>query len=72
MLDNVSKVANELCKCKYYCKCGHSVTITNRFNNRICDWCGNMVFKNKKDEFMYRMKGKIKNDKSSSSSRKIN
>ena len=38
------------------CKCGHSVVLPPELNKIICNWCGNYVFKSKKDEFEYRMK----------------
>lgn len=40
------------------CKCGHTVTIYNRYNREICKWCGRLVFLTKKDEFDYFMKRK--------------
>jgi len=36
--------------------CGHKIFITNKYKKVICNWCGNLVFKDKKTEFMYRMK----------------
>lgn len=38
------------------CKCGHTVTIYNRYRRQTCRWCGRMVFLTKKDEFNYNMK----------------
>lgn len=40
------------------CKCGHSVLFVT--DKKICSHCGNYVFKNKKVEFEYRMKEKLK------------
>lgn len=34
--------------------CGHSVLI-GRKGKCICNWCGHYIFKDKKEEFMYRM-----------------
>ena len=38
---------------KYYCKCGHTVVIYPMENKvkKICSWCGNWVYIDKKVEF---------------------
>ena len=45
---------------QYQCKCGHKVIIPKWVDKQICGWCGTYVFKNKKDEFEYRMKERLK------------
>lgn len=40
----------------YKCKCGHSVFVSNKEKKWICSYCGRYVFRDKKDEFMYRLK----------------
>lgn len=45
---------------RYYCKCGHSVVILPREKKVLCSYCGHWVFKNEKDEFVYRLKEKLK------------
>ena len=45
---------------KYICKCVHRVIIPNGVNKQICDWCNNYVFKNKKEEFKYRLKEEMR------------
>lgn len=40
------------------CKCGHTVSIYNRYKREICTWCGRLVFLTKKDEFYYNLKRK--------------
>ena len=45
---------------RYYCKCGHSVVIMPKKHKVLCTHCGHWVFKNKKDEFKYRIKEKMK------------
>lgn len=35
-------------------RCGHSLPI-GRQNKILCKYCGNYIFKNKKEEFIYRM-----------------
>lgn len=39
------------------CPCGHSVEVYH--DKRICTYCGKYVFKNKEDEFKYRLNEKI-------------
>ena len=45
---------------KYQCKCGHKVVIPKWVDKQICSWCKNYVFKDKKQEFEYRLRGKLK------------
>lgn len=55
-------MADEYDKVRHYCKkCGHSIIIPHWVEKTLCDWCGNYVFKNDKDEFKYRMR-RIIND----------
>ena len=35
--------------------CGHSINLDGK-DKRICEWCGRYIFKDKKTEFLYRMK----------------
>lgn len=44
----------------YKCECGHSIVIPKTLEKRICSHCGKYVFKNKKDEFIFRTKEKLK------------
>lgn len=53
--------AEEYSKVKYQCTCGHKVVIPEWADKQCCSWCGNYVFKSKKDEFKYRMKGIVNN-----------
>ena len=41
------------------CKCGHSVTIYNRFRREICSNCGRYVYLTKRDEFKHNMQRKM-------------
>ena len=54
--ENIKKLRFDV-KCK---RCGW----TNRiyFNKRICKHCGYYVFKNEKEEFMYRLKERMKSE----------
>lgn len=45
---------------KKTCKCGNIVKITNGFGRIICQNCGYYVFLDKKEEFIYRVKEKMK------------
>ena len=39
------------------CKCVHSVDVYEK--KKLCTYCGNYVFKNKEDEFKYRLNEKM-------------
>lgn len=54
------KMTDEYDKVKYECKCGHRVVIPKWVDKQLCKWCGNYVFKSKKDEDLYRIKEKLK------------
>lgn len=55
------RMTEEYDKVKYKCsKCGHKEIIPKWKDKTICSWCGNYVFKDKKEEFKYRIKEKIK------------
>lgn len=41
------------------CKCGHSVLVPARNDRKVCSWCGEYVFRNKQDEFKYRLGSKL-------------
>ncbi len=45
------------------CKCGHSVLIPPELDKIICTWCGNYIFKDKKEEFKYRLKEEMLKNK---------
>ena len=40
----------------FKCKCGHSVVVSNKIKKVVCNHCGRYVFRDKKDEFIYRLK----------------
>lgn len=58
--DEFQNKSNEYDKVKYKCSCGHRTIIPKWADKNICSWCGKYVFKNKKDEFDYRIKGVLK------------
>jgi hypothetical protein len=45
---------NEIVKCK----CGHSLFLPYIEPVKICSFCGSIVYKNKKAEFVYRLSSK--------------
>lgn len=59
-IDNVKKIHQERTDNTYKCKCGHSVVIRPNQDKLLCHWCNKWVFKNREDEFKYRLKEKIK------------
>lgn len=58
----IIKRVNEISKYKCYCKCGHPVVIYPMENKvrKICKWCGNWVYIDKKIEFREKLGGMIK------------
>ena len=59
-VQNIAKIHQERTENTYKCKCGHSVSIPIFVDKTICSFCGNYVFKNKQDEFRFRVKEKLK------------
>lgn len=54
------RMTAELDKVKHRCNCGHRVIVPESKNKEICNWCGHYVFKDKREEFRYRVKEKIR------------
>lgn len=50
----------KLLKLNVKCKCGHTVNFTSNKNKIICSWCGNYVYKNKKVEFIEKLKKEMR------------
>ena len=48
-----TKMFNNLMTCRYYCKCGHSVTITPKQERTFCDWCRHWVYKDPVEQQKY-------------------
>lgn len=56
----LEKINVERAKARQYClHCGHSILIPKKRGKRICNQCGHLVFKNKNEEFKYRLKMEI-------------
>ena len=51
--------SSQIQKIQHKCKCGHTVTIPEFVDKQLCKFCGTYVFKNKKDEFSYRVREKL-------------
>lgn len=55
-LNEQIKLDTELSKYRHKCKCGHTVfLIENPY--KICSNCGNIVFKDEKSKFKYKLGG---------------
>ena len=58
--DDDTKMFNSISENTKKCKCGHSVVINKGVEKVLCSWCNHYVFRNKKDEDLYRIKEKLK------------
>lgn len=56
----VNAVNNNMYQCD---NCGRKELIRAKDTKAMCSHCGNYIFKTKKDEFVYRMKGEMINEK---------
>lgn len=61
MFNHQKKIDKVYEKNRYYCSCGHSVFIPPTSTRTFCTYCGHWIFKNKRDEFKYRLKEKLRN-----------
>ena len=43
---------------KIACKCGHRI-LMGLEERKVCNWCGNYVYRNKEIEFKYKLKEKM-------------
>ena len=60
----LQKYVNAVNDNMYQCEnCGRKELIRSKDAKTICSHCGNYIFKTKKDEFIYRMKGEMINEK---------
>ena len=50
----------KLLKLNVKCNCGHIVNFNSNKNKIICSWCGNYVYKNKKVEFIEKLKKEMR------------
>lgn len=59
-IPKMERLQDELNLHTYTCNCGHRVLILPQKDKVLCNWCKHYVFKNKRDEFKYRMNEKIR------------
>ena len=50
------KLFNTLEKNRYYCKCGHSVIITPKYEKAFCDYCHRWIYKDEEKQKEYDLK----------------
>lgn len=62
MFNHDKKRFQSLEKSRFYCYCGHSVTINPPKDRVICTHCGHWVYRDKQKYFTERMKGILKNE----------
>ena len=58
--DSFRRKMDEYDKVKHICSCGHRIIMPKWVDKQICGWCGNYVFKDKREEFKYRLKEEIR------------
>lgn len=56
---DTQRAINYYSTCLHCERCGHSLQVIRR-NKAFCEWCGRYIFKDKKDEFEYRIKEKLR------------
>lgn len=62
MFNHDAKLFKRLQTNRFYCsKCGHTVIMMPTTEKKMCTWCGTWVFRNKIDEFKYRVKERLNN-----------
>lgn len=55
-LNEQIKLDTELSKYRHKCKCGHTVFLVEN-PYKICSNCGNIIFKDEKSKFKYKLGG---------------
>ena len=59
-MNDIQKYANNMAKYKHKCKCGHTVYLSKAHPTTICNWCKEMNYLDKKEEFKVKMKRALK------------
>lgn len=54
-MEETKRLYESLQKFRHICKCGHTVYIANKSGRAECNHCHNLVFKDAKTEFEYRL-----------------
>lgn len=62
-LNEIQKLYESMQPFRRICKCGHTVYISNRTGRIECKHCHNLVFKDAKTEFEYRIKKELIKEK---------
>ena len=58
-IPEMQKFQDALNEHTYTCSCGHRVVIMPYVDKVLCNWCKHYVFKNKSDEFKYRLNERL-------------
>ena len=53
-IDPIEKKYRAINNFKVKCSCGHTIYLLNK-DKKICTHCGKWIFRNKQDEFRYRL-----------------
>lgn len=61
--EEMRKYDLELSKLSVKCNCGHTIDFKSNKNKILCSWCGNYVYKNKKIEFIEKLKKEMRKSK---------
>lgn len=52
----MDKMFNTYRENSFKCKCGHTIVVSKQIKKVVCNHCGKYVFRDPKDEFIYRLK----------------
>lgn len=58
--DDFDKYAHNMARFRVKCKCGSNVYLSKMHPKRICKFCRNMVYLDKKEEFKERLINQLK------------
>lgn len=58
-INEIQKLYESMQPFRHKCKCGHTVYIMNKSGRAECKHCHNLVFKDAKTEFEYRMRREL-------------
>lgn len=61
MFNTDKKMFDFISNNRFYCTCGHSVIISPKETRILCRHCGEWIYRDKKEMFKSRLKGKMKN-----------
>lgn len=58
--DNFSRLQDMYADVSIQCKCGHKEVMPIWINKKLCSWCGNYIYRYKKDEFKEKLLKQLK------------